>query len=70
MNKDIFEGRWKTLKGKFKQQWGLFTDDEIDMMKGKSEELEGKLQEKYGYTKEKSKQMLKNFLEHNTDDRK
>ena len=51
MNSDIFEGKWKQLKGKVKTHWGKLTDD--DVAEGHSQYLAGKLQERYGITKEK-----------------
>ena len=54
MNKDIFEGNWKQLKGKVQQQWGKLTDDDLDVIDGKRTELAGKLQERYGYGKDEA----------------
>jgi uncharacterized protein YjbJ (UPF0337 family) len=34
MNKDIFKGNWKEMKGKVKQQWGKLTDDDITQING------------------------------------
>ena len=62
-DKNIFEGKWKQLKGSVKEKWGKLTDDEINMIEGKSEKLIGKLQEKYGYTMEKAKEELDKFME-------
>jgi len=55
MNKDIFKGKWKELKGKVKQQWGKLTDDDIAKVEGNYEELEGLLQKSYGYQKDQAK---------------
>jgi uncharacterized protein YjbJ (UPF0337 family) len=65
MNTDIFEGRWNQLKGKVKQKWSEFTDDEIGKMEGKADELQGKLQEKYGLSKEQAKKEMNDFLDDN-----
>lgn len=54
MNSDIFEGKWKQLKGKVKTQWGKLTDDDIEVAGGHSQYLAGKLQERYGISKEKA----------------
>ena len=54
MNSDVFEGKWKQLKGSVKQRWAKLTDDDITAMSGKKDELVGKLQERYGYTKEQA----------------
>jgi uncharacterized protein YjbJ (UPF0337 family) len=52
MNKDIFEGKWKQIRGDAKVWWGKLTDDDLDQVAGKLEALTGLLQEKYGYTRE------------------
>jgi uncharacterized protein YjbJ (UPF0337 family) len=52
MNKDIFEGKWKELRGKIKEWWGELTDDELDQANGNAEQIVGLLQQKYGYTRE------------------
>ena len=52
MNKDIFEGNWKQIKGEVKAWWGKLTDDDLERAEGKYEVFAGLLQEKYGYTRE------------------
>ncbi len=52
MNQDQMEGKWKQLKGAFKEKWGKFTDDDITRFNGNREQIIGALQEKYGQTKE------------------
>lgn len=63
MNSDVFEGKWKQLKGRIQEQWGELTDDEVDQVQGKKDVLIGKLQEKYGYTKSEAEQQVNDFLE-------
>ena len=52
MNKDIFEGKWKEMRGQVKEWWGKLTDDELDQANGNAEQIVGLLQQKYGYTRE------------------
>lgn len=52
MNKDIFEGKWKQIRGEAKTWWGKLTDDDLDRAAGKFDVLVGIIQEKYGYTRE------------------
>ena len=54
MNKDIFEGKWKQIRGEAKAWWGKLTDDDLDRTAGKVDVLAGLLQEKYGYTRERA----------------
>lgn len=62
MNEDIFQGKWKQLRGQVQQKWGDLTDDDLNRIKGTQTEFEGLLQERYGYTKERAKQEIDNFL--------
>jgi len=52
MNKDVFAGKWKQIRGEAKAWWGKLTDDDLDRAAGKLEVFEGLLQEKCGYTRE------------------
>lgn len=61
MNRDQFEGNWHQLKGKVREKWGQFTNDDIAKMSGKYEQFLGSLQKKYGYSKERAEQELKNW---------
>jgi uncharacterized protein YjbJ (UPF0337 family) len=54
MNDDVFEGKWKQIRGQAKIWWGRLTDDDLDKVNGKYEQLLGLLQEKYGYTREQA----------------
>jgi uncharacterized protein YjbJ (UPF0337 family) len=54
MNQDQIEGKWKQMKGSFKEKWGKFTDDDITRFNGNREKIIGALQEKYGQTKEQA----------------
>jgi len=68
MNKDIFEGKWKQIRGEAKAWWGKLTDDELDRAAGKFEVLTGLLQEKYGYTRQQaSDEIDKRVTEYETN---
>jgi uncharacterized protein YjbJ (UPF0337 family) len=54
MNTDVFEGKWKQIRGEAKSWWGKLTDDDLDRAAGKLEVFSGLLQEKYGYTRERA----------------
>jgi uncharacterized protein YjbJ (UPF0337 family) len=62
MNGDVFEGKWKQLRGQIQQKWGNLTDNDLDRIKGTRTEFEGLLQERYGYTKERARTELDAFL--------
>ncbi|MBP7998191.1 MAG: CsbD family protein [Chloroflexi bacterium] len=63
MNQDIFEGKWKEMKGQVKEWWGKLTDDDLERVEGKADQLVGLLQQKYGYTKEYAEEEINRRLE-------
>jgi uncharacterized protein YjbJ (UPF0337 family) len=56
MNKDIFEGKWKEMRGQIREWWGELTDDDLDQANGNAEQIVGLLQQKYGYTRERAEE--------------
>ena len=60
MNKDVFEGKWKQMRGQAKVWWGKLTDDDLEKVGGKFDNLLGVLQEKYGYTRQQAEGEYKN----------
>jgi uncharacterized protein YjbJ (UPF0337 family) len=56
MNKDIFEGKWKEMRGQVKEWWGKLTDQDLDQAAGNAEQIVGLLQQKYGYTRERAEE--------------
>ena len=62
MNEDILKGQWSQLKGRVRQEWGRFTNDDVARIDGDREVLLGRLQELYGRTREEAEEELKQFL--------
>ncbi|MHA7058336.1 CsbD family protein [Aquimarina sp. M1] len=58
MNTDQLEGKWKQVKGQFKQKYGKVTDDDTTYAEGRFDEMLGNLQEKTGKTKEELKEEI------------
>ena len=52
MNKDVFEGKWKQVRGEVRGWWGKLTDDDVDKVAGQFEVFVGLLQQRYGYSRE------------------
>ena len=48
MNSDQLEGKWKQVKGKFKEEYGDVTEDDTKHAEGKFDQMLGKLQETIG----------------------
>jgi uncharacterized protein YjbJ (UPF0337 family) len=57
MNADQLKGKWMQFKGELKQQWGKFTDDDLQQIEGIYDRFVGKVQERYGYGEEKRELM-------------
>lgn len=62
MNGDILKGAWSQWKGRVRQQWGRFTDDDVARIDGDRELLLGRIQELYGRTREAAEEELEQFL--------
>ena len=60
---DVFEGRWKQLKGDAKRFWGKLTDDDLDKSEGNRDKLVGALQERYGWEKTRAESDFDRFVE-------
>ena len=52
MNWDELEGKWKQVQGSAREQWGKFTDQDVDRIGGKKDQLIGVIQERYGVARE------------------
>ena len=48
MNKTELKGNWNEQKGRLKQKYAIFTENELMFKVGKEEEMYGKLQIKLG----------------------
>lgn len=63
MNWDRIQGRWKELKGDFKQRFSKLTDDDLMNLDGKKDTLLGKLQQRYGYGKDVADRELNSWMD-------
>lgn len=59
MNNNIFEGKWKQMRGQAKVWWGKLTDDDLEKVGGNFDKLIGLLQVKYGYTQQQAEEEYK-----------
>lgn len=55
------KGKWNEIKGKIKQQYADFTDDDLLYQEGKEDELLGRLQQKTGKTRDETIKWLKSL---------
>ncbi len=58
INQDVFDGKWKQMRGTIKQQWGDLTDDDLRKVQGRYDQFLGLLQEKYGYSRQTAENEL------------
>ncbi|MBU2891642.1 CsbD family protein [Celeribacter halophilus] len=63
MNRDQFEGKWKEMKGRVREEWGDLTEDDLAEAEGNREQLEGKLQQRYGKSKEEARKAVNEFID-------
>ncbi len=63
MNNDIFEGKWKQLKGSVQAKWGKLTDSDLNRIEGNKEQLVGTVQERYGKDKEQARKEVDEYLD-------
>ena len=54
MNQDVFDGKWKQIRGEARAWWGKLNDNDLERAGGKFDVLVGLLQEKYGYTHQRA----------------
>ena len=55
MNWDQIEGKWHQFKGRIREQWGMFADDDLEVMAGRRDQFLGRLQERRGLNRTKAK---------------
>ncbi|MBE8712964.1 CsbD family protein [Sphingobacterium hungaricum] len=55
------KGKWNVLKGKVKQQYADWTDDDLKYEEGQDDELLGRIQQKLGKTREEVITWLKSL---------
>ena len=62
MNKDVFEGKWKQVRGEVRGWWGKLTDDDLEKVGGQFDVFAGLLQERYGYSRQHAEEEIEKQL--------
>jgi uncharacterized protein YjbJ (UPF0337 family) len=63
MNADQFRGKWMQFKGELKQEYGKFTDDDLQQIEGNYDKFLGKLRERYGDEKQDAGHKIVNWAD-------
>lgn len=56
--KDRISGNWNQIKGKLKEEYGEWAENELMYQEGKEDQMIGKIQEKTGKTKQELKEWI------------
>ena len=71
MNKDIFERRWKQVRGEVRSWWAKFTEDDLEKVAGQFEVFLVLLRQKYGYSRARAvKEIDQHFEEYDIQRKK
>jgi uncharacterized protein YjbJ (UPF0337 family) len=62
MHRHVLKGQWTQLRGRIRQRWGRFTEDDVALIAGDSDVLTGKIQEYYGRSREQAENDLDDWL--------
>jgi len=57
------EMKWKDVKGRFKQEFGKLTDDDLTRIDGQKDRLVAKIQQTYGIHKDAALDRVDAFIE-------
>jgi hypothetical protein len=66
MNKNLFETKWKQVRGKSKEWWSLINDldlSRVDKSAAKLDKYVVLLQVKYGYTRQYAREEINKHIE-------
>jgi uncharacterized protein YjbJ (UPF0337 family) len=61
MNRDQWEGNWKQIRGRVKEQWGKLSDDDLDEIGGRMDQLVGRIQQRYGMAREEAERSVREW---------
>jgi uncharacterized protein YjbJ (UPF0337 family) len=61
MNWTEIEGKWDQIKGKIKEKWGKFTDEDLSKFRGNRDHFVSGLKDRYGLSKEDAEKSADDF---------
>ena len=57
------EGKWNQIKGRFKEKFGEWFNDDDSVIEGQFDQVIGKIQERSGKTKAEIEKLIENWKE-------
>lgn len=63
LNQQALEGNWNQVKGKVREKWGQFTEDDLETLKGHGDQLVGAIQKRTGEARDKIEKFLTQAVE-------
>lgn len=62
MNHNIWQGKYRQVRGEFKRGWGKFTDNDQQRLEGELDRVLGLVQQRYGYTRERAVNEIEHYV--------
>ncbi len=63
MNHNIWQGKYRQLRGEWKRGWGKFTSDDRQRLEGELDRVLGLVQQRYGYTRENAVNEIEHYVQ-------
>ena len=62
MNRNIWQGKYRQIRGEVKREWGKFTNNDRHRLEGEVDRLLGMVQQRYGYTRERAADEIEHYV--------
>ncbi len=62
-DKTVLGGKWLQVRGKIRQEWGRWTGQDLERIRGRFEQWIGRAQEGYGFTRARAGLKVHQILE-------
>lgn len=62
MNRNIWQGKYREIRGGVKREWGKFTNNDRQRLEGEVDRVLGMVQQRYGYTRERAANEIEHYV--------
>lgn len=62
MNRNIWQGKYRQIRGEVKREWGKFTNNDRHRLEGEVDRVLGMVQQRYGYTRERAADEIEHYV--------